>query len=192
MTNLTPADEADLLRRAQAGDRNAFGAIVAAHQRVALRLASVISGDSTEAYDIVQEAFVKAYLALPSLRTTDSLRAWLLRIVANQAKNARRSRGRRDARWQRQTMLRMDETTAPDDLVLGAVEAEGLLRAIGELSRTDRHVLACRYFADLSETETADVLGVANGTVKSRTARALSRLRSKLDAPVEPRGRDRR
>ena len=185
MTSLTPADEADLVRRAQAGDRNAFGSIVAAYQAPALRLATIVSGDSTEAYDVVQEAFVSAYLALPGIRTSDSLRPWLLRIVANQAKNTRRSRGRRDARWQRETTLRMAETAGTDDIALGAVEADGLLHAIGELSRADRNVLACRYFAELSEKETADVLGIASGTVKSRTARALSRLRSKLEARVE-------
>jgi RNA polymerase sigma factor (sigma-70 family) len=185
VTSLTPADEADLVRRAQAGDRNAFGSIVAAYQAPALRLATIVSGDSTEAYDIVQEAFVRAYLALPGIRASDSLRAWLLRIVANQAKNVRRGRGRRDARWQRQTMLRMAETASTDDLALGAVEAERLLHAIGGLSPADRNVLACRYFAELSERETADVLGVASGTVKSRTARALSRLRSKMETPVE-------
>ena len=175
-----PTDERALVRRAQAGDRTAFGAIVRAHQAAALRLATVICGDSTEAYDIVQDSFVKAFHALPRMRSTESLRPWLMRIVANQAKNERRSRVRRDARVERQIRLRIDDTPTTDDIALTSVAAGHLSDAIVRLSDADRHVIACRYFAELSEAETASALGVARGTVKSRTARALARLRVEL------------
>jgi RNA polymerase sigma factor (sigma-70 family) len=179
-----PTDEPALVRRAQAGDRAAFGAIVRAHQAAALRLAAIICGDSTEAYDIVQDSFVKAFHGLPRVRSTESLRPWLMRIVANQAKNARRSRARRDARIERQIRLRVDDEPTPDDIVLTAVAAEHLTTAIDRLSDADRHVIACRYFAGLNEAETASALGVAKGTVKSRTARALVRLRAELGDEV--------
>lgn len=178
-------DEPTLVRRAQAGDRTAFGAIVRAHQAAALRLATIICGDSTEAYDIVQDSFVKAFHALPDVRSTESLRPWLMRIVANHAKNARRSRARRDARVDRQIRLRVDDPPTTDDIVLTAVAAERLCGAVGRLSDDDRHVIACRYFAGLSEAETASTLGVAKGTVKSRTARALGRLRAELGDDFE-------
>lgn len=184
MTNWTPADDAELVRRAQLGDRQAFASIVAIYQVPSLRLATIISGDSTEAYDIVQEAFVKAFYALPRIRTSDSLRAWLLRIVANQAKNVRRSRSRRDARLRRHANLRVEEANGTDESALSTLQAEELLGAIGRLSSADREVLACRFFADLSEAETAHALGLPNGTVKSRTARALARLRSELNADL--------
>lgn len=174
-----------LVRRAQSGDRAAFGAIVRAHQAPALRLAAIICGDSTEAYDIVQDSFVKAFHALPHVRNSESLRPWLMRIVANQAKNARRSRARRDARMQRQIRLRMDDPPTTDDIALTTVAAERLSSAIDRLSDVDRNVIACRYFAELSEAETASALGVARGTVKSRTARALARLRVELGDEIE-------
>ena len=180
-----PTDEPALVRRAQAGDRAAFGAIVRAHQAAALRLATIICGDSTEAYDIVQDSFVKAFHALPRMRSTESLRPWMMRIVANQSKNARRSRARRDARVERQIRMRVDDAPTTDDLVLTTVAAEQLVDAVGRLSADDRHVIACRYFAGLNEAETASALGVARGTVKSRTARALARLRTELGDEFE-------
>ncbi len=170
-------DDRDLLRRARVGDRDAFAEIVRAHQAHALRLATAISGDSTEAYDIVQEAFMKAHQALATVRDDQALRPWLMRIVANQAKNAARGRHRREARHQRHVVLRAQPPAGPDEVALGAIEAQCLLEAMGRLADNDRHVLAYRYFAGLSEAETAVALGIAAGTVKSRTSRALLRLR---------------
>ena len=180
--DLTPADDAELLRRARTGDREAFGEIVVAHQAAALRLATVICGDSTEAYDIVQESFVRAYRSLSSVRTGDALRPWLMRIVANQAKNSRRGRSRRDVRHARHAALRPTEADAPDAVAMSDLDAERLFAAVAQLRDRDRAVIACRYFADMSEAEAASSLGVAPGTVKSRTARALDRLRSELGA----------
>ncbi|MCU1366724.1 MAG: putative polymerase subfamily sigma factor [Ilumatobacteraceae bacterium] len=180
MTSSSPADDADLVRRARAGDTAAFGSIVRTYQGPALRLATVICGDPTEAYDIVQEAFVSAHSALPTIRTDESLRPWLMRIVANHAKNSRRSRWRRDARTEHQARLRIDDAIGADAPALDAIAAAALLRAVQRLPHNDRSVIACRYFAGMSEAETAAALGVANGTVKSRTARALARLRANM------------
>ena len=186
LKDLTPATDAELVRRARGGDRAAFGEIVRTYQAPALRLATIISRDSSEAYDIVQEAFVRAYQALPSVRADESLRPWLLRIVANQAKNSQRSRWRRDRHQGRQAALRPDEVSGPDEIALSEVAAQGLLVALSRLSVRDRTVLACRYLADMNESETASALGVANGTVKSRTARALARLRDGLGRDLQP------
>ncbi len=186
LKNLTDSDDGDLLRRARSGDHNAFAAIVRTYQGQALRLATVISGDSTEAYDIVQEAFVRAHHALGTVRDGEALRPWLLRIVANQAKNATRSRWRRDTRHQRHATLRAPEPSGPDEVALSGLEASQLLEAISRLREIDRSIIACRYFAGLDEAETARALGVANGTVKSRTARALARLRELIDPQLAP------
>ena len=150
------------------------------YQGPALRLATIICGDPTEAYDIVQEAFVNAHRALSTIRADESLRPWLMRIVANQAKNSRRSRWRRDARAANQARLRVDDAVGADTAALDAVAAETLLRAVEQLPLNDRSVIACRFFAGMSEAETAVALGIANGTVKSRTARALTRLRTSI------------
>lgn len=164
--------------RAKAGDLGAFGEIVRIHQAAAVRLATVIGGDPTEAHDIAQEAFVRAFHSLDSVHSADSLRAWLMRIVANQAKNSVRGR----ARWRRRNerfgeRAELAAESAEQRAMLGAQHDE-LLSALARLADGDRQILACRYLAELSERETAEVLGIAPGTVKSRTSRALERLRA--------------
>ncbi len=165
-------------RRAQRGDQEAFAEIVRALQRPALRLATVVAGDPTEAHDIVQDAFVRAFGALASLRSHDALRPWVMRAVANQAKNARRGRQRRERRHLRVAGARVAEPETTEQAALSGLMGEQVMRALRLLPGRDRQVLACRYLAELNERETAEVLGVPAGTVKSRTARALERLRA--------------
>jgi DNA-directed RNA polymerase specialized sigma24 family protein len=90
-----PLDEAELVERAKGGDHGAYGEIVHAYQGIAFRTAYLIAGDASEAEDAAQEGFVKAFYALPRFRSGAPLRPWLLRIVANEARNRRRSAGRR-------------------------------------------------------------------------------------------------
>lgn len=177
LMNPPPSPPSDVLQRARAGDRAAFAELVVAYQHVALRVATVVCGDPTEAADIVQDSFVRAHQALPTLRSDAAFRGWLLRAVANQAKNARRSTQRRQRRHLRlaATVLSVESV---EDSALRALQADALLVAIGRLTEREREVLAYRYFAGLGEQETAEMLGIAAGTVKSRTARALASLRA--------------
>lgn len=173
-----PDDDA-LVRRALAGDGRAYGDLVRRHQAAALRVAFGISGSTEEARDIVQDAFVKGHRALRSWRGDAPVRSWLLRIVANDARNAVRARSRRHRREERFRALR--EVTAGDpvgDEVAGDDEARAMIVLLGRLEERDRAVLACRFVAGLSERETAVALDLPAGTVKSRTARALERARA--------------
>jgi RNA polymerase sigma-70 factor (ECF subfamily) len=178
--DLTVFDDDELVARVRSGDRGAFGALVGRHQRAALRVAAVISGSTEEANDIVQDAMVKAYRGLGSYRGTSSVRSWMLRVVANEAKNHVRGRVRRLRRDDRVAGRELRVTTGADAAAFDRLEHEELARALGRLGANDRAVLGCRFVADLSEAETATVLGVARGTVKSRTSRALDRLRAEL------------
>ena len=154
------------------------------HQTAALRLAATICGSTEEARDIVQDAFVKGYRSLDRYRGEAPVRSWLLRIVANDAKNAVRASVRRLGREERYEALRRMSPPADPVGERVAVDAESavLLDAAGRLDERDREVLACRFVVGLSEPETAATLGVPLGTVKSRTARALSRARLLADA----------
>ena len=174
------ADEAALVTRARAGDRAAFGVLVGIHQRAALRTAFAVSGTESEAEDVTQEAFVKAFRALPRFREGEPLRPWLMRIVANEAKNRRRSRGRRDRLSVRAAAMAPGAAGSTEDLALGSITAAHLRDALARLDERDRTVIAFRYFAGLSEAETAAALDVPVGTVKSRLSRALDRLRAVL------------
>ena len=174
-----PLGEGELVLRAQRGDERAFEELVRAHQEVAFRVAYLIAGTVGEAEDAVQDGLVKAWRALGRFRAGAPLRPWLLRIVANEARNRRRSAGRRAAlvlRAEREGVSG-DAAPSPEAALLAGEERERLLAALEQLPDDARLVVACRYLLGLSEAETAAALDVRPGTVKSRTARALDRLR---------------
>jgi RNA polymerase sigma factor (sigma-70 family) len=174
-----PPDDVELAQRARAGDGRAFEELVRMYQGIAFRTAYVLTGSSADAEDAAQAAFVKAWAALPRFRAGMPFRPWLLRIVANEARNARRSAGRWAALRLRASAADppRDAAPSPEGAALGRERLEELLGAVNALDDRDREVLACRYFLELSEEETAEMLQVRRGTVKSRTARALGRLR---------------
>ncbi len=180
-TDQTEPSDIDLVARAGAGDNAAFGALVSRYQAPALRLAAAISGSVADAADIAQEAFVKAHRSLPRLADPSMVRSWMLRIVANEAKNHLRGRDRRRRRDDRYGSWVLASVPDPESSALDADDARSLGLALGRLGPRDRQVLAYRYFAGLSEVETARAAGVAVGTVKSRTARALARLRTQME-----------
>ncbi len=152
---------------------------MARHQAAAIRLAAFIAGPS-DADDVAQDAFVKAYRALGRFRDGAAFRPWLLRIVANEARNRRRFAGRQARLALRLVDVPVGDPT-PEDAVVAAERREALLAALNGLSERDRMVLGCRFLVGLSEAETAVALDCAAGTVKSRTSRALDRLRARLD-----------
>jgi RNA polymerase sigma-70 factor (ECF subfamily) len=173
-----PRDERDLVLLAQGGDPRAYEELVRAHQQIAFRVAYVITRNAADAEDAAQDGLVKAWRALGRFRAGEPLRPWLLRIVANEARNRARSAGRREHLALRAAGTVSSGEAAPslEDAVLGA-DRRALLAALEQLPDGAREILACRYLLELSEDETAAALGVRRGTVKSRSARALDRLR---------------
>ena len=174
-----PRAERELVLRAQAGDARAYEELVQPHEEIAFRVAYVITRNAADAEDAAQDGLVKAWRALARFRADEPLRPWLLKIVANEARNRRRSAGRRAALALRAERERVsgDAAPSPEAEALAADERARLLAALERLPDDGRLVLACRYLLDLSEEETAAALGVRLGTVKSRSARALDRLR---------------
>ena len=174
-----PADDSVLIARAVRGDSAAYEEIVKRYQQVAFRTAYIITGSAADAEDAAQEGFVKAFYALARFRPGAPFRPWVLQIVANEARNRRRSAGRREGLVLRAATERSSGGAAPspEASLLDAEQRATLLALVGDLPHDQRLVIGCRYFLDLSEEETAAVLGVRRGTVKSRTSRALDRLR---------------
>jgi RNA polymerase sigma-70 factor (ECF subfamily) len=178
-----PDNEAALIARAQRGDAVAYGSLVRAHQDIAFRVACLAGGSAADAEEAAQEGFVKAWRALPRFRTGSPFRPWLLAIVANEARNRRRAAGRRAglalrAAEQAERSAGSGGAASPETLVLASARRETLLASLAALDERDRSVLTCRYLLELSEEETAAALGCRRGTVKSRTSRALERLRA--------------
>jgi RNA polymerase sigma-70 factor (ECF subfamily) len=170
--------DAELVNAAREGDVDAFAALVERHREPVLRFAYGIAGN--EAEDAVQDGFVKAYRSLGGFRTDAAFRPWLFTIVANEARNRRRS-------WTRRNKLALqvsDEpqpvAATPDDVAAQHEQRQRLLDAVAELPERYREVVALRYFGGLSENETAEVLSCPVGTAKSRLSRALGLLRGAL------------
>ena len=182
MVGRPPDNEAALIARAQGGDAVAYGSLVHAHQDIAFRVACLAGGSAADAEEAAQEGFVKAWRALPRFRAGSPFRPWLLTIVANEARNRRRAAGRRAGLVLRAAELAErgagSAGASPETLVLAGARRETLLSALAALDERDRSVLTCRYLLELSEQETAAALGCRRGTVKSRTSRALERLRA--------------
>ena len=174
-----PLEETEVVERAKRGDARAYEELVQTYQGLAFRTAYLVVGNAADAEDAAQEAFVKAYRALGRFRSGEPFRPWLLKIVANEARNRRRSAGRRDALAVRAAGAESSGEAAPspETAALEAERRRTLLAAVETLPEEQRLVVTCRYFLDLSEEETAAVLDVPRGTVKSRTSRALDRLR---------------
>jgi RNA polymerase sigma factor (sigma-70 family) len=164
---------------------DAYASLVRAYEPVAIRLAHVICGVAGDAEDAVQDAFVKAHRALGDHRDDAPFKPWVLTIVANEARNRRRSAGRR-TRYELaliEDRASSGEAPSAEAAVVADDTRRRLLAAVAALPPRHRDVVACRYLLSLSEAETAAVLGLADGTVKSRLARALRRLRTALPDP---------
>jgi RNA polymerase sigma-70 factor (ECF subfamily) len=180
-----PLEESDLVDRARRGDASAYDLLVQRYQELAFRAAYQITREAAEAEDAAQEAFVKAYYALAGFRPGAPFRPWLLRIVANEARNRRVATQRRARLALRagEELPRADTAPSPEAAALVAEQRAALLAAVEQLREEERLTIAYRYFLDLSEPELAEILGCARGTVKSRLSRGLARLRALLPRP---------
>ncbi len=173
-------DEADLIRQAQTGDTRAFEALVIENQDFVYNLALRTLGNPDEAEDVAQDAFVRAWLALPKFRRQAKFRTWLYRIVVNLCYN-------RFPHLRRELVVLVDEDIA--DITDPATEA-GLIidvemkeqraflhRQIDELPDHYRMLISLRYQEELSYNEIAAITDLPVGTVKTGLFRAKNRLR---------------
>lgn len=181
--------EAELIIRAQAGEATAWHALIRQHQTAVFRLAYLLLRDVDDAEDVAQETFIRAFRNLARFDTARPLRPWLLEITRNQCYNWQRAWRRRWAAWQRwgTATQQHDSTLAPQSSSTHAAspheqvqqqwQATLLWQAVRRLSDADQEIIYLRCFLELSIEESAQVLNVASGTIKSRLSRALARLR---------------
>jgi len=184
-------DESTLIRHAANGDAAAWEPLMLAHQEAVFRLSYLLLGDPDDAEDIAQETFLRAWNHLKRFDVTRPLRPWLLSIASNLASNRRRSAGRYLSALTRAFRNEPTPSASIEEKSTRHMEASHLWKAVQTLSVPDQQIVYLRYFLDLSVAETAEVLKIAEGTVKSRLSRALDRLREIIqhDFPVltEPR-----
>jgi RNA polymerase sigma-70 factor (ECF subfamily) len=179
----------ELVDRARRGEHDAYGDLIRRYSTIAHRTAVLIAGPA-DAEDAVQEAFIRAFYALARFRQESPFKPWLLAIVANAARNKLRSAGRQPRLRDR---LALDRALGPvhavpsaESAALDADQRRSLADAVDGLPDKARLVVTCRYLLELSEAETAQVLGWPVGTVKSRLSRALDGLRATLTAGSAP------
>jgi RNA polymerase sigma-70 factor (ECF subfamily) len=174
-----PSDESALISAARGGDVASYEELVRRHQGLAFRVAFLVVGQRDSAEDAVQEAFFKAYRALGRFDPARPFRPWLLSIVANEARNARKANMRRANLSTRYgEALRLDRAPgSPHEVARLNERRSKLLTALEALDEDQRLTISLRYFMELTEQEMANVLRCRPGTVKSRLNRSMARLR---------------
>ncbi len=176
--------EADLILKAQQGDRNAFGELVRRYHREVVNLVYRMCGDVQLAEDAAQEAFVRAWLHLDSYRPLTALRNWLYRIAVNAALDMLRRE--RSTGEDIQSLALHDRQPGPETLLVQKERAALVQAAILSLTPTSRTVLVLREYGELSYQEIANILDVPMGTVMSRLNYARNRLRELLAEQLSP------
>jgi RNA polymerase sigma-70 factor (sigma-E family) len=175
-------------QRGRVTDRDAdFAAYMTARQPSLLRTAYLLSGDRHTAEDLVQTAFAKLYLSWDRVQRRELVDGYVRRILVNE----HNSLWRRPFKRREVASDTLPEGHAPDRHDHG--ESAALWEFVQTLPRKQRAVIVLRYYEDLTAAETADVLGISVGTVKSQASRALATMRSRVhDHPaLSPREEER-
>jgi RNA polymerase sigma-70 factor, ECF subfamily len=178
-------EESDLIRAAQGGDTTAFSEIVKRYQRAVYRVAFGLTRNGSDADDLAQETFVRAYQAIGRFRIGEPMFPWLARIATNQALSLFRRRKRRPETPLEPLVEAGQQWGVEDDPAEHTAEREQhrhLLEAFDQLKPEHRAVLVLRVVEDLSYEDIAQSLNVPIGTVMSRLSRARAALKAWLAA----------
>jgi RNA polymerase sigma-70 factor (ECF subfamily) len=168
--------DADWVRRAQAGNRNAFSHVVREHQAGVYRHLYRMLGNRDDALELAQEVFVRAWQALPQWRPDAQFRTWLLRIASNAAVDVLRRRRTVEFVPLDESAEVAGQDPGPERQVAASQELRRLEHSLARLSAEHRQVLLLREVEHLSYEEIGRVLALTEGTVKSRLARARTAL----------------
>ncbi len=184
----------ELVNRVQRGDKKAFDLLVLKYQHKVANLVSRYIRNPSETLDVTQEAFIKAYRALPNFRGESAFYTWLYRIAINTAKNFLVAQGRRppsfdldaDTAEQMDVGVRLQENTTPENNLLQEEIAETVRQAIEELPDDLRTAITLRELEGLSYEDIARAMTCPVGTVRSRIFRARAAIDAKLAPLLEP------
>jgi RNA polymerase sigma-70 factor (ECF subfamily) len=184
----TEASDAQLVERVQRGDKRAFDLLVVKYQHKVLKLISRLISNPSEAEDVAQDAFLKAYRALKSFRGDSAFYTWLYRIAINTAKNALVSRGRRAVDFnvdlqdpeQYEVQARLTEGDTPEGMLLTEEIRQTVQHAMQDLPEDLRTAITLRELEGLSYEEIAEAMECPVGTVRSRIFRAREAIDKKL------------
>ncbi|MEO7362537.1 MAG: RNA polymerase sigma factor [Gemmatimonadaceae bacterium] len=171
--------DAELVTRTRSGDTDAFSQLVARYYDACWRFAYHMLGERADAEDVIQETFLRAYLALARYDERDQFRGWLFRILTNQCRNALTSRGRRGRRFI-QDEVAIESAPAPPDGPPSGIHDLALTKALAQLDSAQREALLLKYAEGLEYTEMSAMTGVGESALKMRVKRGSERLRGLL------------
>ena len=183
MTVISPANETELVARAQSGNRNAYSELVRNHAQGVLNVVYRMCGDMQVAEDAAQETFIQAWLQLPSYRPRSSFRNWLYRIAVNTAIDMLR-KDKRILPGAVEDMSLSDPGPDPEAMVASSERTAMVQAAVLALPDASRAVLVLREYEDLSYQEIAEALDIPVGTVMSRLNYARKLLKEKLEVQL--------
>jgi RNA polymerase sigma-70 factor (ECF subfamily) len=169
--------QAELVDRARRGDREAFGVLAGGSVDRLYAIARSILRDTELAEDATQDALVRAWRDLPSLRDVERFDAWLYRLIVNACADV----GRHRRRWRAEVAVLRSEPAEPDR-ASELADRDQLASGLRRLTDAQRTILVLKFYIGLSPTEMAEVLDVPVGTAKSRLHYALAALRAALAA----------
>ena len=178
LATLNAETETSLVDKAQRGDRRAFGELVRCHYTGVVNVVYRMCGDTQVAEDATQEAFIRAWVNLPSFQPHSPLRNWLYRIAVNAALDTLRRKP--EESYEEEALMVTDQTPGPEEALLNKERVELLQRALKSLPEATRSVLVLREYGQLSYQEIASTLDIPIGTVMSRLNYARNRLRITL------------
>ena len=171
--------DASLVRAVLEGNAAAFTTLVDRHSRICLRFATRMLGNREDAEDVTQEAFLRAYTALPRYDEATAFRTWLMTILVNRCRTALASRRRREARVVADNVA-VDTAMAPAGVADAALR-DAIVRALQRLDGTHREAFLLKHVEQLSYEEMSEVTGAGVSALKMRVQRACERLQVLLE-----------
>jgi RNA polymerase sigma-70 factor, ECF subfamily len=169
--------QAELVELARSGDREAFGVLAGGSVDRLYAIARLILRDAELAEDATQEALVRAWRDLPSLRDAERFDAWLYRLIANACADI----GRRRRRWRAEVKILVGEPTE-SDRASDLADRDEVERGLRRLTSSQQAILVLHFYVGLSPSEAADALDIPVGTAKSRLHYAIEALRAAIQA----------
>ncbi len=185
---MSTIDDKLWVKKASKGDSDAFEQLVLAYQSQIYHLCLRMLGNADDAADMTQEAFLKAWRGLETFQQESAFSSWLYRLASNCCLDLLRSQKRRptvsfvmeDADGEEQSYEPADEAPSPEEEAIFREEKSEIAQAMQALDEEQRQILTLRVVNDLSYAQISEILGIKEGTVKSRLARARENLRKNV------------
>ena len=181
-------EDKEIIEKVLAGDNDAFGLLVERYQNKIYNLCLRMCGNEDDAFDLTQDAFVRAWRNLGGFQFESAFSTWLFRLSSNICLDFLRAKKRRaavsltvsDEEDEESQLDLPDPGKSPEEAVIAAEDRNLLTQALNSLPTDHRQIIVMRAIDDLSYSQIAEILGIQEGTVKSRLSRARTALRNKL------------